>query len=92
VNMLNSYDPAPAARACRAPVAYLSAAVPLIEMARNLDRLHALCPQLIVAKTLGAGHFSPLEVPDQVNAMIARFLAVGLARPRMTCLSGQPAA
>lgn len=83
------YDPAPAARACTAPVAYLSAAVPWIEMARDLDRLQALCPQLVIAKTLGAGHFSPLEVPDQVNAMIARFLAVGLARSRMTCLAGQ---
>jgi pimeloyl-ACP methyl ester carboxylesterase len=29
---------------------------------------------------LGAGHFSPLEVPDQINAMIARFLAVGIGR------------
>jgi pimeloyl-ACP methyl ester carboxylesterase len=82
--LLSAYDAAPAAQACTAPVAYLSAAVPLIEMARDLDRLRFLCPQLIVAKTLGAGHFSPLEVPDQINAMIARFLAVGLARPRMT--------
>jgi pimeloyl-ACP methyl ester carboxylesterase len=81
LNLLNGYDSAPAAQACTAPVAYLSAAVPLIEMARDLDRLRALCPQLIVAKTLGAGHFSPLEVPDQINAMIERFLAVGLARP-----------
>lgn len=91
-NLVNDYDAAPAARACAAPLAYLSAAVPLIEMARDLDRLQALCPQLVVAKTLGAGHFSPLEVPDQVNAMIARFLAVGLTRTRLTCLAGQPAA
>ncbi|HEX3403944.1 MAG TPA: alpha/beta hydrolase [Acetobacteraceae bacterium] len=82
-NMLSGYDSAPAAQACTVPVAYLSAAVPLVEMARDLDRLRALCPQLVVAKTLGAGHFSPLEVPDQINAMIARYLAVGLARPRI---------
>ncbi len=88
MNLLNGYDPAPAARACTAPVAYLSAPVLLIETARDLDRLQALCPQLVVAKTLGAGHFSPLEVPDQVNAMIARFLAVGLVRPRMTRPAG----
>jgi pimeloyl-ACP methyl ester carboxylesterase len=37
-----------------------------------------MCPQLMVATTLGAGHFSPLEVPDQINAMIARFLAVAV--------------
>jgi hypothetical protein len=30
----------------------------------------------MVAQTLGAGHFSPLEVPDQVNAMIERFCAI----------------
>jgi hypothetical protein len=84
LNLLSGYDSAPAAQACTAPVAYLSAATPLVEMARDLDRLRALCPQLVIAKTLGAGHFSPLEVPDQVNAMIARFMAVGLARPRTT--------
>ena len=27
-------------------------------------------------QTVGAGHFNQLEVPDQVNAMIERFLAV----------------
>jgi MFS transporter, DHA1 family, multidrug resistance protein len=67
----------------------VSAVVPALEMARDLDRLQARCPQLIIAKTLGAGHFSPLEVPDQINAMITRFLAMGLARPRLTGLAGQ---
>lgn len=77
-NAIEGYDAAPAAAACRVPVAYLSATVPLIEQARDLDRFRALCPQLMVATTLGAGHFSPLEVPDQINAMIARFLAVAV--------------
>jgi pimeloyl-ACP methyl ester carboxylesterase len=80
VNLLNGYDAMPAAEACRVPVAYVSAAVPMIEQGRDLERFQAACPQLIVAKTLGAGHFSPLEVPDQINAMIARFLAVGIER------------
>jgi hypothetical protein len=35
----------------------------------------------VTAKTLLAGHFNTIEVADQVNAMIERFLAVGL-RPR----------
>jgi pimeloyl-ACP methyl ester carboxylesterase len=30
----------------------------------------------VVGRTVGAGHFLQLEVPDQVNAMIERFLAV----------------
>ena len=29
----------------------------------------------VVGQTVGAGHFAQLIVPDQVNAMIARFLA-----------------
>ena len=31
-----------------------------------------------VAITVGAGHFHQLEVPEQVNAMIERFLVVAL--------------
>ena len=80
-SMVLHHDPVPAARACRIPMAYISADVPLVETARNLDRLRELCPQLVTAKTLLAGHFNTIEVADQVNAMIERFLAVGL-RPR----------
>jgi pimeloyl-ACP methyl ester carboxylesterase len=73
-----NHDAQPAAEACRIPMAYISADVPLINMARDLDRLKALCPQLVIAKTLLAGHFNTIEVADQVNAMIERFLSVGL--------------
>ena len=82
-SMIQHHDPVPAARACRIPMAYISADVPLVEAARNLDRLRELCPQLVIAKTLLAGHFNTTEVADQVNAMIERFLDVGLkARSR----------
>jgi pimeloyl-ACP methyl ester carboxylesterase len=37
-------------------------------------RLRAIKPDLEVAITVGAGHFHQLEVPEQVNAMIERFL------------------
>lgn len=37
-------------------------------------RLLALKPDIQFGVTVGAGHFNQLEVPDQVNAMIARFL------------------
>ncbi|KAA0122332.1 alpha/beta hydrolase [Methylobacterium sp. P1-11] len=77
-NMVLHHDPVPAARACRIPMAYLSADVPLVEATRDLDRLRELCPQLVTAKTLLAGHFNTIEVAEQVNAMIERFLAVGL--------------
>ena len=80
VNLLNGYDATPAAEACQVPVAYLAASVPMIEQGTDLKRFQAACPRLVVSRTLGAGHFSPLEVPDQINAMIARFLAVGIGR------------
>ena len=58
----------------RLPMLYIGAARPLAD----LPRLRELCPQIMVGQTAGAGHFCQLEVPDQVNAMIERFLAVGL--------------
>ena len=81
-NFLDGYDVVFAARACKAPMLYIDAGVPMIEKGRDLARLRAACPQLMVAKTYGSGHFSPLEVPDQINAMIARFIAVGIGRRR----------
>jgi pimeloyl-ACP methyl ester carboxylesterase len=33
-------------------------------------------PNLLVAQTLGAGHFNQLEVPEQVNAMIEQFVRI----------------
>ena len=77
-NMIRHHDPVSAARACRIPMADISADVPLVAAARDLDRLRELCPQLVTAKTLLAGHFNTIEVAEQVNPMIERFLAVGL--------------
>ena len=54
------------------PLLAISAARPLAD----LDLLQALCPQVITAQTAGSGHFCQLEVPDQVNAMIERFLGI----------------
>jgi pimeloyl-ACP methyl ester carboxylesterase len=42
------------------------------------SRLQALKPDTNFGMTVGAGHFHQLEVPEQVNAMIERFLAVAL--------------
>jgi pimeloyl-ACP methyl ester carboxylesterase len=63
-----------AASACRVPTLYIQAAGPRPE----LGRLGGLCQQLAIGRTVGAGHFNMLEVPEQVNAMIARFLATAL--------------
>jgi pimeloyl-ACP methyl ester carboxylesterase len=47
----------------------------------GVARIKELCPQVMVGQTVGAGHFHQLVVPDQVNAMIDRFLAVAVPAP-----------
>jgi pimeloyl-ACP methyl ester carboxylesterase len=43
-------------------------------------KLRKAMPAAVLAQTAGAGHFHQLVVPDQINAMIDRFLAInGLA-------------
>jgi pimeloyl-ACP methyl ester carboxylesterase len=69
-------DTAAAAAACRVPFLYLYAAKP----ATDLKRLRDLCPHVITGQTVGAGHFHQLEVPEQVNAMIDRFLGLIAAK------------
>jgi pimeloyl-ACP methyl ester carboxylesterase len=66
-----AYDPTPALAACRLPLLCINAVMPIDE-----PGLRALCPQVAIGRTVGAGHFPQLEVPDQVDAMIERFLAL----------------
>ncbi len=42
----------------------------------DIARLRALVPQFYFGQVVGSGHFCQLEVPDQVNAMIDRFLVL----------------
>lgn len=81
-NWFFNHDPIPAAKSCTVPIAYIAADVPVTKEASDLDRLQELCPQVVIAQTLLAGHFSTIEVSDQVNAMLDRFLAVGLSPSR----------
>jgi pimeloyl-ACP methyl ester carboxylesterase len=78
-NWFFDHNPVPAAKRCTVPIAYIAADVPVTKEASDLDRLQELCPQVVIAQTLLAGHFSTVEVSDQVNAMLDRFLAVGLS-------------
>ena len=49
----------------------------------DADEFRRHCPHALVGRTVGSGHFHQLVVPDQVIAMIERFLAIqGLASPR----------
>jgi pimeloyl-ACP methyl ester carboxylesterase len=71
-----AYDSARAAAACKVPVLYVSSGPWFTDVAR----LRELCPQLVTGQTVGSGHYHQLEVPEQVNAMVDRFIAVALAR------------
>jgi pimeloyl-ACP methyl ester carboxylesterase len=68
------WDGATAAAACTVPALYIGAAAPLADVAR----LRELCPHLVVGQTVGAGHFNTQVVPEQVNAMIERFLTIAM--------------
>jgi len=61
---------------CKLPVLLLRS---WIGADSDVLRLLRIKPDLEVAITVGAGHFHQLEVPEQVNAMIERFLAVSLS-------------
>jgi pimeloyl-ACP methyl ester carboxylesterase len=71
---LAAWDGEAAARACAVPALHIGATAAINDAAL----FAGLNPAIHNAQTFGAGHFNQLEVPDQVNAMIARFLAVGL--------------
>ena len=59
-------------------------AVPILLLRHDLGarpdalRLREINPDLEVGITVGAGHFHQLEVPEQVNAMIERFLELSV--------------
>lgn len=53
------------------PLLFVHAQVPA-----DLERLKQLRPDVIVASVAGSGHFLTLIVPDQVNAMLDRFLDI----------------
>jgi hypothetical protein len=55
----------------QAPLLYLDAGTPNAD----LGRAAALNPRLMIGRTIGSGHFSPLEVPDQVNAILTWFVS-----------------
>jgi pimeloyl-ACP methyl ester carboxylesterase len=71
---VRSWDDADALGRCEVPLLYLDAATPNADLARATK----LQPRLTVGRTVGSGHFSPCEVPEQINAMLDRFLTVGL--------------
>lgn len=53
------------------PLLYVHARVPA-----DLTRLRELRPDVLLGSVVGSGHWMMLEVPDQVNAMLDRFLTI----------------
>jgi pimeloyl-ACP methyl ester carboxylesterase len=68
---LNAWNGVGAFGLCELPTLLLRAS--LVPQPEAL-RLREIKPDLEVGVTIGAGHFHQLEVPEQVNAMIERFL------------------
>jgi pimeloyl-ACP methyl ester carboxylesterase len=58
---------------CPVPVLMLGSA---LHGSNTPERLQLLNGRLHFGYTVGAGHFHQLEAPDQVNAMIERFLQI----------------
>ena len=75
---IDRYDGVAALGTVAVPLLTIGAAWPTDSAAD----LRAACPTITMGQTVGAGHFNQLEVPDQVNRMIERFLAVNVGGVR----------
>jgi pimeloyl-ACP methyl ester carboxylesterase len=73
----DAYRARDCAKKCQVPMLYIEAAHRLAD----LDLFAKLCPQLVTAKAVGSGHFLSLEVPEQINPMIDRFISLYARRP-----------
>jgi pimeloyl-ACP methyl ester carboxylesterase len=71
IHGVNAWNGGDALAACAVPTLMLRST---LGAKPDAVRLRAIKPDLQVGVTVGAGHFHQLEVPEQVNAMIERFL------------------
>ena len=65
-----NYDPTLTLMGVKCPYLYIDCGQPDLD----LDLLRELCPQVVIGKTVGSGHGALQEVPDQINAMLNRFI------------------
>jgi pimeloyl-ACP methyl ester carboxylesterase len=72
VNAMAAYDSVAVLRECDVPILTIGSAVPW----NDADFLRDANAAIAIGQTVGAGHFHQLEVPEQVNAMMERFMAV----------------
>jgi pimeloyl-ACP methyl ester carboxylesterase len=69
---LRSWDDRVALVRADVPLLYIDAGTPNAD----LTRAASLNSRLMIGRTVGSGHFSPLEVPNQINSMLARFVSL----------------
>lgn len=68
--MIFAWNAAPVAESCTLPMLFVGSGAPLTDLAR----LKELCPQVVIGRTVGSGHWAMLDIPDQINAMLAQFI------------------
>ena len=66
----SGFDPGPILRQVECPYLYIDCGQPDLD----LELLRKLCPQVVIGKTVGAGHRALQDVPDQINTMLRRFI------------------
>jgi pimeloyl-ACP methyl ester carboxylesterase len=76
IRNLNDWNGVGALSLCEIPTLLVSRAGG--DRTAEVARLLAIKPDLEVGMTVGTGHFCQLEVPEQVNAMIERFLSLSV--------------
>jgi pimeloyl-ACP methyl ester carboxylesterase len=81
---LLAFDSVAAAASVTCPLLYVGTSA----IYTDLEHLRRLCPQLVTGQLVGCGHYFPLEVPEQVEAMIARFVQTNVSR--LTLLAPNP--
>ena len=69
---LIDYNPGFAASVLKRPILYIGTETPLASLPTLTRRIEGVK----TARAVGSGHFAPLLVPDQVNAMIDDFIYV----------------
>ena len=67
---MSAYDPTETLRRMKCPYLYIDCGQPDLD----LDLVRELSPQVVIGKTVGAGHKALRDVPDQINAMLNRFI------------------
>ena len=71
------WDSAVAVARCRVPAVYIGSSRPRGDYAQ----ISKTNPSMVFGQVVGSGHFVQLEVPDQVNSMIPRFLELYMPGP-----------